>query len=101
MGKAGQKFIIRFTISAMVAIATPALAAGLVAGASVAASAGGEAIDTAVYPAASAATPDINSDTSPFVATRDPARLSALAGNDDIARDSVHSVHVNFARRPR
>jgi len=99
MGEAGQRFFMQLAISAVVAVATPALAAGLVAGASVAASVGGDALNGAIGPGA--ATPDIDSDPSPYIATHDPARLSALAGNDDAARESVRSVHVRFAHGPR
>lgn len=99
MGKAGQRFLTQLAVSAIVAIATPALAAALVVGASEAASAGSEGMNGAINPPVEAA--DINSGASPYIATHGPARLSALAGNDEVARQSVRSVHVSFARHPR
>ena len=99
MGRRGQKFFIRLAISAGVAIASPALAAGLVVGTSAAASAGVDGLGNAIYPAdASADTADI-SDSSPAVATHGPTKLTVLAGNDAAAWASAHSVHVEFAKR--
>jgi hypothetical protein len=43
----------------------------------------------------------INSDSSPFIATHAPAKLSVLVGNDQAAWDSAHSVHVDFRRHPK
>jgi len=97
MGRRGQKFLVHFAFSAIAAVVTPAMAAGLVAGTS----AGTEAIGSAVYPAEDPAGPAINGDSSPFVATHGPAKLSVLVGNDKAAWDSAHSVHVDFRRHPK
>ena len=91
----------QFAISAVVAVATPAIAAGLVAGTSVAMGTSGAAIGNTIYPgdeeAPAVATPIA---TAPIGATHGPARLNVLVGNDQSAWDSVHSVHVNFSHKP-
>jgi hypothetical protein len=97
MGRTRQKFLIRLAISASVAIASPAIAAGLVAGTSAAASAGAEGLGNTIYPADVSA--GSSSDSSPAMATHGPAKLSVLAGTDDAAWASAHSVHVDFAKR--
>jgi hypothetical protein len=91
-----RRFLMQFAISAVVALATPAVAAGLVAGTSVAMQSSNMAIGNAIYPTqddASAPVPQAYSQ-----ATHGPARLSVLAGNDQAAWDNAHSVHVNFSR---
>lgn len=98
MGRVGQRFFMRLAISAVAAVATPAIAAGLVTGASVATSAGSDAISSAVGTTDDAV--GSNVDESPTVATHGPAQLSVLAGNDEEAWKSVHSVHVVFPHRP-
>jgi hypothetical protein len=99
MGRTGQRFLFQVAVSAVVAIATPAMAAGVLAGASAAASAGTETIGAAIYQTDEMGS-DINSDSSPFIATRAPAKLSVLVGNDKAAWDSAHSVHIDFRKRP-
>ncbi|HEY2033707.1 MAG TPA: hypothetical protein VGH02_08470 [Rhizomicrobium sp.] len=73
------------------------MAAGLVAGAS----AGTQAISGSIYPSGDPAGPASNTDPPPAVATREPAKLSVLAGNDKAAWESAHSVHVDFRHRPK
>ena len=101
MGRTGQRFLVQLAVSAIVAIATPAIAAGVLAGASAAASADTETIRTAIYPADEVVGDTINSDSSPLIATHAPAKLSVLVGNDQAAWDSAHSVHVDFRRHPK
>jgi hypothetical protein len=101
MGRTGQRFLFQVAVSAIAAIATPAIAAGVLAGASAAASADTETISAAIYQTDVAAGADINSDSSPFIATHAPAKLSVLVGNDKAAWDSAHSVHVDFRHRPK
>lgn len=95
----GQKFLTQLAISAFVAVATPALAAGLMTGVS----ATGTASDAVLAPTIAVSdTGDggtVNSGSSPLLASHSPARLSALAGDDDAAWSSAHSVHVEFAKR--
>lgn len=97
MGRRGQKFFAHLAISAVAAIVTPAMAAGLVAGAS----AGTQALSSAIYPSNDPAGSAINTDTSPYIATHEPAKLSVLVGNDAAAIASAHSVHVDFRRSPK
>lgn len=98
MGRVGQKFFMRLALSAVAAVATPAIAAGLVTGASVATSAGTDAISSVVgTDGGDIAGPQ---DQSANVATHGPAQLSVLAGNGNEAWQSVHSVHVVFPHRP-
>lgn len=97
MRRRGQKFFAHFAISAVAAIVTPAMAAGLVAGAS----AGTQAISSAMYPSDDPAGPAINSNSSPFIATHEPAKLSVLVGNGKDAWVSAHSVHVDFQHHPK
>ena len=83
----------QFAISAALAAVTPAAAAGLVEGVSVAAT----TVDQA------GAVPVLVADTGNLpqpekVATHEPARLSPLAGNDKTARDSAKSIHPVNAR---
>jgi len=81
----------QFAISAALAAVTPAAAAGLVEGVSVAAT----TVDQAgVVPVADAS----NLPQPEKVATHEPARLSPLAGNDKTARDSAKSIHPVNAR---
>lgn len=94
MGRRGQRFFAHFALSAVAAVVTPAMAAGLVAGAS----AGTQAISSAIYPSGDSPGAGINADTSPYVATHEPAKLSVLVGNDKDAWTSAHSVHVDFRR---
>jgi hypothetical protein len=100
MGRTGQKFLFHLAISAVAAVTTPAIAAGLMAGTSAAASTDAAAVSSAIYSADEAAGASVNSDPSPFVATHGPAKLSVLVGNDQAAWESAHSVHVDFRRKP-
>ncbi len=93
----GRKFLLQLAISTVAAIVTPAMAAGLVPGAS----AGAEAVGSTMYPSDDAVGPAVNVDTSPYIATHGPAKLSVLVGNDKAAWESAHSVHVDFRRRPK
>lgn len=97
MGRKNRRLIIHFTLSALAAIVTPAMAAGLVAGAS----AGTQALTGAIYPSDDIAGSAIGADASPYVATHEPTKLSVLVGNDAAARASAHSVHVDFRRSPK
>lgn len=101
MGRKGQRFLIHLAVSAAVAIVTPAIAAGVLAGTSAAASADTETISAAIYQTDEIAGQSINSDSSPFIATHAPAKLSVLVGNDKAAWESAHSVHVDFRHRPK
>ncbi len=94
MGNKAQKFLIHLAISAVVAAATPAIAAGLVTGASMAATAGETDNASTIVGSDAMSGGSINSETSPVIATHGPARLSALAGTDDKAWASAHEVHV-------
>ena len=85
----------KFAISAVIAAATPAVAAGLVVGTSVAVQTGNAAIGGTIYPSDESAGPTVP----PQNATHGPARLSVLAGSDQAAWDSAHSVHVDFRRK--
>lgn len=90
----GQRFLTQLAISTVVAIASPAVAAGLLTGASVVASTNNSP-GSAIYSTDSAAgAAAANSEAPPFVATHAPAKLSVLVGNDDAAWASAHSVHV-------
>ena len=92
------RFVKQFAISAIVAVTTPAVAAGLVAGTSVAMQ--NSNLASAVY----STTDDVGSppaDDASKQASHAPMRLSVLAGNDKAAWDSAHSVHVNFSHKPR
>lgn len=100
MGGTGRRFLFHLAISAVVAVATPAIAAGLMAGPSAAASADTETVSNAIYSTEDAVGASINSDPSRFVATHGPAKLSVLVGNDQAAWESAHSVHVDFRRNP-
>lgn len=95
MGRRGQKFLTHLAFSAIAAVVTPAMAAGLVEGAS----AGTEAIGNALYPSDS----DIAAaaESSAPVATHAPTKLSVLSGNDKEAWASVHAIHVDFRRHPK
>jgi hypothetical protein len=77
-----RRFAIRFLISAAVALATPAVAAGLVEGVSVTAATVADA--TQPLPP-----DDRSSGVNGRVATRGPARLSVLVGNGDLAYENV------------
>jgi|GEM_PF-1840375 len=96
MLRIGKKFLIQIGISAFVAVATPALAAGVMA-ATVMVSASDS--DSAM-PGTPAYAPDMAAGGSdritdqPQRATHAPTRLSILAGNDKAAWDSANSVHV-------
>jgi hypothetical protein len=93
-----KRFAMQFAISALVAVATPAVAAGLVAGTSVAMQTGNAAIGNAIY---STSDSDAGPQADPQQASHAPARLSVLVGNDKAAWESAHSVHVIFSRKPR
>lgn len=77
MGRATQKFLVQLAISAMAAVAAPVVAAGLVTGMSAAASAGSEAVGP-LYPYATPARPDIDSNPSPYIDAPVPARPGSL-----------------------
>ena len=94
-----NRFAMQFAISAIVAVTTPAVAAGLVAGTSVAMQSGSAAVNNAIYPATEGDA-GTQADAAPGQASHAPARLSILVGNDDAAWKSAHSVHVNFTRKP-
>ena len=94
MGRRVHRFFVHVAFSAAAAIVTPAMAAGLMAGAS----AGTQALSGAIYPSDDAVGSEIHSDPSPLAATHGPAKLSVLAGNDAAAKASARSVHVDFAR---
>jgi hypothetical protein len=87
--------LIHLAFSAVAAIVTPAMAAGLVAGASV----GSEAIGKAIYPSDSDMGASDADGTQ--IATHAPTKLSVLAGNGKEAWASVHAVHVDFRRHPK
>jgi hypothetical protein len=89
----------QFAISAIVAVATPAVAAGLVAGTSVAMQSGNAAINNAIYSTADSDS-GAQADAVPKEASHAPARLSILVGNDKAAWESAHSVHVDFSHKP-
>jgi hypothetical protein len=77
-----RRFANRFLISAFVALATPAMAAGLVEGVSVTAA----TVASVTQPL----TPDERSGgVNGRVATHGPARLSLLVGNGDLAYQNV------------
>ena len=94
MGRTGQRFLVHLTFSAAAAIITPAMAAGLVAGAS----AGTQAISSAIYPSDNDESAAGDAGIGAQVATRAPTKLSVLAGNDAQAWESARSVHVKFTR---
>jgi hypothetical protein len=82
MQKHRRRFAVRFLISAIVAVTTPAIAAGLIEGVSVTA--------TTVANATQPLTPDEDSaGVNGRVATHGPARLSVLVGNGDLAYQNV------------
>jgi hypothetical protein len=89
-----KRLLMQFAISALVAVATPAVAAGLVAGTSAAMEAANNQINPTIVSTADGdvAAPQIQ----PGIATHAPAKLSVLAGHDDAAWASAHSVHVDF-----
>jgi hypothetical protein len=97
MGRTGQRFLIHLAFSAAAAIVTPAVAAGLVAGAS----AGTQAIGSAIYPSDTDGSAATDTDGSAPAATHAPAKLSVLAGNSEEAWASVRAVHVDFRRHPK
>jgi hypothetical protein len=97
MGRTGQRFLVHLAFSAAAAIVTPAMAAGLVAGAS----AGTQAIGSAIYPSENDGGAATDADSSPQVATHAPAKLSLLAGNGKEAWESVRAVRVDFRRHPK
>lgn len=97
MGREKRRFFIHFALSALAAVVTPAMAAGLVAGAS----AGTQALTGTIYPSDDMAGSAIDADASPHVATHGPTKLSVLVGNDAAAKASAHSVHVDFRRSPK
>jgi len=101
MGRTGQKFLLHLAISAVVAVATPAIAVGFMASTSAAASADTPTVSNAIYSTDDEVGTSINSDPSPSIATHGPAKLSVLVGNDKAAWESAHSVHVDFRRKPR
>jgi hypothetical protein len=88
-----RRTLMQLAISAAVAVATPAVAAGLVEGVSAATNTVADAnsilpTDTDGGSSTPAAAPADS-----HVATRAPLRLSALAGEDDAAWADAKSVH--------
>jgi len=80
----------QFAISAALAAVTPAAAAGLVEGVSVAAT----TVDQAgAVPVSLTDTDSVPASQPDKLATHEPARLSPLAGIDKTAWDSAKSVH--------
>ncbi len=57
------------------------------------------AVGSAIYPPDNDASAAAGADTGAQTATHAPAKLSVLAGNDEQAWESAHSVHVEFAKR--
>ncbi len=94
-----KRFAVQFAISALVAVGTPAVAAGLVAGTSVAMQSSNAVLNRAIYSTNDSDT-GAQADSVPAQASHPPARLSALVGNDQAAWDSAHSVHVIFPHKP-
>jgi hypothetical protein len=93
-------FFTQLTISALVAVATPALAAGLMTGVSATGSASDVVLTPTIATSDAGAGAPVSADPSLLVvASHGPARLSALAGDDDAAWSSAHAVHVEFAKR--
>jgi hypothetical protein len=95
-----KRFLIHLSISALAALATPAIAAGLVIGT-------GQVFYVADSSTPGIATASVPTDQAPAAnrlrenyATHEPARLSPLAGNDKAAWDSAHAVHVQFKQKP-
>ena len=82
MNKSRHRFAIQFAISALVALATPAVAAGLVEGVSATAATVADA--TQPLPLDDAATG--------HVATHGPARLSVLVGHGDLSYQNVGAI---------
>ena len=97
MGRTGQKFLVHLAFSAIAAVITPAMAAGLVAGAS----AGTEALASALTPSDENASAAADVDDNVRGATHAPRKLSVLAGNGKEAWESVQTVHVDFRRHPK
>jgi hypothetical protein len=92
-----MRFAKQFAISAIVAVTTPAVAAGLVAGTSVAmqnSNLRGDIYSITDNDAGPQA------DDASKQASHAPARLTVLVGNDKAAWDSARSVHVDFSRKP-
>jgi len=91
-----KRFLMQISISAFVAVATPALTAGLMVGAQ-------QVADAASTPVSISAnlTRDTNKSATANSrhATRPPARLSPLAGDDKAAWENANSIHVQFKRR--
>ncbi len=79
-----RRFALRFLISAIVALTTPVVAAGLVEGVSATAATVADA--TQPLPPV-----DSSAGVNGRVATHGPARLSVLVGNGDLAYQSVGS----------
>jgi hypothetical protein len=80
-----RRFAVRFLISAGVAVATPALAAGVVVGVSAAAT---TVADVTQAPDTQANNAGVNG----RVATHGPARLSVLVGKGDLASPNGRSA---------
>ena len=78
MGRRVQKFFVHVALSAVAAIVTPAMAAGLIAGAS----AGTQALSGAIYPSDDVSGPEAGADPSAATVMHGPRKLSVLAGND-------------------
>jgi hypothetical protein len=96
MRKSPGRFAIRFLISAVVAAATPALAAGVVLGVSAAATTVADATQPGIPDDMAANASGVNG----RVATHGPARLSVLVGDGDLAwQDVGRSRHA--PQKPR
>jgi len=100
MRDSSKRFFMQLSISMFAALATPALAAGLVAGTGQAVALANDdavASDVSYSPQASA---PAASQTIANYATHGPTRLSPLAGSDKAAWESAHAVHVQFKHAP-
>lgn len=80
-----RRSAIRFLVSATVALATPAVAAGLVEGVSATAA----TVANATQPLPILPADDSSAGVNGRVATHGPARLSVLVGNGDLAYQNV------------
>jgi hypothetical protein len=92
-----HKFARAITISALAAVVTPALGAGVVAGTAKAVQVVADASTPVRLQTDSNTTEDARGDSA---VSAGPRRLSALAGTDDRAWDNAKSVHVHlFAKK--
>lgn len=98
MRESSKRFLTHLSISALAAVATPAIAAGLVVGTQQAVSvADSDPLGTTSYAPTDIA--PAASDVRENYATHAPTRLSPLAGTDKQAWESAHAVHVRFEHK--